>query len=226
MRRAALMVLAAVSCMECRAFAQEPPPPLPRAVLDLHGVIPVFPNDARQLASSRPVPGRAPSQDNPTGALTVPELPGAGFGGSAGLHIYLFKIKAMTIGVGGEVMIGASSSTPIEGTGLTAVDERLKTADGQVSLNFGSGRGWSYLSGGIGRSTWSLRSAAAPETTADAELLPTVNYGGGARWFAKKHLAFSIDVRLYEIQPGTPVAQFTGSPRTRLFVVGAGISLK
>ena len=63
-------------------------------------------------------------------------------------------------------------------------------------------------------------------TAADSEPLPTTNYGGGARWFAKKHLAFSLDVRIYEIQPGSSFASRAGSPRTRLFVVGAGISVK
>jgi len=206
------MVVAAISFTECRAFAQDPPPPLPRVVVDLHGVIPVFPNDAEQLASSR--------------GMKVAELPGAGYGARAGAHVYFLKIKAMTFGAGGEAMLGASSSTPAEGTGLLPVDERLKTASGQLSVNFGSGHGWSYLSGGMGRSLWSLHAAGSSLTNADTEALPTVNYGGGARWFAKKHLAFSVDVRLYEIQPGSPIAERPGSPRTRLLVVSAGISLK
>lgn len=217
MRRAALCASAGV-CLAAvlagrPASAQDPPPPLPHVVVDLHGVIPIFPNDAVQLAASRD--------------LQVSELPGAGFGGRAGAHVYLLKIKAMTIGVGGEVVLGTSSSTPAAGTtGLVAVDERWRTASGQVSVNFGSGHGWSYLSGGIGRSQWSLHPAGEAQTSADTEPLPTTNYGGGARWFAKKHLAFSLDVRIYEIQPGSPVDARPGSPRTRLFVVGAGISVK
>jgi hypothetical protein len=222
MRRAAIAV-AAFLIAGPAAFAQEPPPPLPRVVVDLHGIVPVFPNDAAQLAASRSVPGRPAPND----AITVPELPGSGLGATVGLHLYLFKIKAVTVGVGGEVMTGSSSSTPAEGTtGLVAVDERLRTADGQLSLNFGSAHGWSYVSGGFGRSQWSLHPAGAPQTAADTEPLPTTNYGGGARWFAKKHVAFSLDVRIYEIQPGSSFASRPGSPRTRLFVVGAGISLK
>jgi len=218
MRRAALVFASAVVCLAVvlrgrPASAQDPPPPLPRVVVDLHGLIPIFPNDAVQLADSR--------------GLKVSELPGAGFGGRAGAHVYLLKITAMTIGVGGEVVLGRSSSTPAEGTtGLVPVDERLLTGSGQVSVNFGSGHGWSYLSGGLGRSQWSLHPAGAANTSSDAESLPTANYGGGARWFAKKHLAFSLDVRLYEIQPGSPAGTRPGSPRTRLFVIGAGISVK
>jgi hypothetical protein len=201
------------------AFAQDPPPPLPHVVVDLQGLIPVFPNDSQQLADSRLAPGGR--------RLTIPELPGAGFGGRAGLHLYLLKYRAITFGIGGEVTLGKSSSTPADTTsGLVAVDERLLGIASQLSLNFGSGHGWSYLSGGIGRSQWSLRAAGAANTNADTEALPTVNYGGGARWFAKAHLAFSLDVRLYEIQPGSFLADRPGSPRTRLLVVGAGISLK
>jgi len=214
MRRAALVFVFAVFALTCRAaFAQDPPPPLPRVVVDLHGLIPSFPNDAVQLASSR--------------GLSISELPGAGFGGRAGVHLYLFKIRVVTVGVGGEATYSGSGSTPVEGTtGLVPVSERLRTAAGQLSLNFGSGHGWSYLSGGAGRSQWSLHAAGDPDSSADTESLPTVNYGGGARWFAKKHLAFSVDVRIYEIQPGSPSGARPGSPRTRLFVVGAGISLK
>jgi hypothetical protein len=183
----------------------------------------VFPNDAQQLADSR--------------ALTsVTELPGAGLGGRIGAQLYVFRWKGITFGAGGEVMFGRSSSTPVAATilapdgvtllPLVPVDEHLTAIGSQVSLNFGSGHGWSYLSGGVGRSRWSLHPAGAPETSADTESLPTANYGGGARWFAKRHLAFSLDVRIYEIQPGTALAGRSGSPRTRLFVFGAGISLK
>lgn len=218
MRRAALVVASTLVALSVvlagrPAVAQDPPPPLPRVVVDLHGLVPVFPNDAVQLAASR--------------GLTVSELPGAGVGGRAGAHVYLLKIRSMTVGLGGEVILGTSSSTPVEGaTGLVPVDERLRSVSGQLSVNFGSGNGWSYLSGGMGRSLWSLHPAGAASTSADTEALPTVNYGGGARWFIKKHLAFSVDGRIYEIQPGSPVGPRPGSPRTRLLVIGAGVSLK
>ena len=212
MRRAGF-VIAFVILAARPAFAQDPPPPLPHVVLDLHGLVPVFPNDAVQLADSR--------------GLTVTELPGAGMGARIGAHLYVLTFKAMTFGVGGELIVGRSSSTPVgAASGLVPVDERLVSAAPQVSVNFGSGHGWSYLSGGFGRSTWSLHPAGAPGLAADAESLPTANYGGGARWFAKTHLAFSLDVRIYEIQPGSPLGGRPGSPRTRLFVVGAGVSLK
>jgi hypothetical protein len=225
MRRAAIAyVVAIVLVRGAAAYAQDQPPPLPRFVVDVHGLVPVFPNDATQLAQSRPVldPSRPPPP-----VLSVSELPGAGLGGRIGAHVYVFTYQKVTVGVGGEVMLGTSSSTPAEGTtGLVSVDERLRVLSSAVSFNFGSGHGWSFLSGGIGRSQWSVRPAGQAETPADTESLPTLNYGGGARWFAKKHLAFSLDVRIYEIQPGSSFGGRPGSPRTRLFTIGAGISLK
>jgi hypothetical protein len=205
--------VAAMLFVNERAFAQEPPAPIPRIVLDLHGIIPVFPNDNAQLAASRD--------------LVVGELPGAGLGGRVGVHLYLFKWKVITVGVGGEVFAARSTNTPPDGTqGLVAVTERLTSADGQVSLNFGSAHGWSYLSGGVGRSQWAIIPSGQPSTSADAETLPTTNYGGGAHWSIKRHLGFSLDVRLYEIQPGSATIAAPASPRTRLLVFGAGIFLK
>jgi hypothetical protein len=220
MRRVALAIsAAALVFVHERAYAQEPPP-LPRIVVDVHGIVPVFPNDNAQLANSRFV-------TDVNRPLSVGELPGAGFGVRVGLQLYVFRWKAITVGLGGEVFAGRSSSTPPEGsTGFVAVSERLTSADGQVSFNFGSGQGWSYLSGGVGRSQWSIVPAGQVASSADAESLPTTNYGGGAHWSIKRHLGFSLDVRLYEIQPGSPTSVGGGSPRTRLLVFGAGVFLK
>ena len=53
-----------------------------------------------------------------------------------------------------------------------------------------------------------------------------INYGGGARWFAKEHLAFTFDLRFYRINPQDAA---TGRPAyggRRMMVFSAGISLK
>ena len=232
MRRVALATVALALIFTCRpAFAQDPPPPLPHVVVDFHGIVPLFPNDNQQLADSRALD-------------SITELPGSGLGARVGVHFYLFKWKAITLGIGGEALVGHSNNTPAQGTALTltladgstttvpavAVSERLSSADGQLSFNFGTGQGWSYISGGIGRSQWSIVPAGAAATSADSATLPTTNYGGGAHWSIKRHVGFSLDARVYEIQPGptTIIANQLrpGSPRTRLFVVGAGMFLK
>jgi hypothetical protein len=199
-----------------RVNAQEPPPPIPRFVVDAHATVPLFPSDSQQLINSR----------NPS--WTLASLPGRGWGGQLGLHLYLLKWRALTVGIGGEVMVASATSPGPTDQNRTAIalEERIVSAAPQLSFNFGTGHGWSYLSGGVGRSVWSLHETGQVEAAQDVEPLSTVNYGGGARWFIKNHLAFSLDARLYEIQPGTPVLPLVASPRTRMFIIGAGVSLK
>ena len=45
--------------------------------------------------------------------------------------------------------------------------------------------------------------------------LKTINYGGGARWFAKAHVAFSFDVRFYAINPGPAFLDFRAARARR-----------
>ncbi len=202
-----------ITTIGARANAQDPPPRIGPFAVDVHMSIPAFPTDSQQLADSR--------------ALNIGELPGRGLGGQVGAHVYLPPWGALTLGLGGEVMIARATSTPADpSSGLRSVEERLLSASPQLSLNFGSGHGWSYLSGGIGRSVWSIHEVGLEPSDADVEPLQTFNYGGGARWFIKNHLAFSLDVRFYELKEGTAIPPLPGSPRTTLFIIAAGISLK
>ena len=193
----ARMRVAAVLCLlalAVPAFAQEPPPKIGPFVIDLHATVPRFPGDL-QLAESR--------------NMMLAELPGTGLGVQAGVHIYLFKWRAITFGVGGEVASSRARQTPAEGTqNVRAATEEFRSIAPQLSFNFGSGTGWSYISGGIGQSTWSIVPEGQTPFPSDSERVRTINYGGGARWFAKKHLAFSFDVRFYAIDPGTPYFGF------------------
>jgi hypothetical protein len=194
------------------ARAQEPPPKIPLFAADLHGQWYRFPSDPL-LAASR--------------GMSLAELPGAGLGLQVSLHFYPVRWRAITFGIGGEVAAGRSrESPPSNTTGLRSTEEKFLTAAPQLSFNFGSGNGWSYLSGGIGLSQWSLIPVGEEPLPSDTERLKTINYGGGARWFAKRHLAFSFDVRFYAINPGSPYSNLPGSPRTTLLVIGAGVSVK
>jgi len=214
-RSALVLVLLAVCS---RAEAQQAPPRIGPIVADVHLVFPNFPNDSQQLADSHGIPA-------------VTDLPGLGRGIDIAAQLYVFKLRSITFGLGGNLMIGTSHFSPLApGPGQVAVgiavSERYTSFAPQVSINFGNGDGWSYLSGGIGTSTWSLVPDGAVAAPADQESLKTINYGGGARWFKKKHVGFSFDVRFYAINPGTPFGSSLGSPRTRLLVMGAGVSLK
>lgn len=209
-----LLVWPALLAQPSTLHAQEPPPPIPRLALDLRGSVPRFPRDS-QLADSR--------------GMLLAELPGRGWGGDIGLHVYLFKVKAMTVGLGGQLTLARATVAP-QGDANTPVVrgaiERFQAITPQLSFNFGDGDGWSYISGGIGPSQRTLVPDGGAISEIDEERLRSVNYGGGARWFIKPHLAFTFDVRFHDIDPGTSFFGRPGSPRTRLLIIGAGLSVK
>ena len=195
------------------ALAQDPPPKIGPYVVDLHATIPRFPDD-QQLAQSR--------------GMLLAELPGSGLGMQVGVHVYPVRWRAITFGIGGEFATGRAKQTPTAAqVSLRPSTERFTTLTPQLSFNFGTGNGWSYISGGLAQSTWAVVPKGQEGFAADAEKLKTINYGGGARWFMKRHVAFSFDVRFYAINPGTPFfAGALGSPRTTLLVIGAGVSVR
>lgn len=206
---AVTFLLAAVSF----ASAQDPPPRIPWFAADFHGTFARFPHSLA-VADAR--------------NLTLAELPRPGFGLQIAAHLYPLRWRAITFGIGGEVAGARSRFEPPEASpvDLKSSTEKFLTAAPQLSFNFGNGHGWSYLSGGIGYSQWSLIVDGREPFPGDTERLKTINYGGGARWFAKTHLAFSFDVRFYAINPGSPFLGHPGTPRTTMVVIGAGVSLK
>jgi hypothetical protein len=209
-------------CVVSPVGAQDPPPKIGPFVVDFHGTVPRFPKS----------PLLAESHD-----LVVAELPGRGLGVQVGGHIYFFRLRAVTFGFGGEYAASRARKTPRptppstspaggEIVPLRPTEEMFTAAGSQLSFNFGTGHGWSYISGGIGKSTWSVIPDGRDAFPSDLARLKTLNYGGGARWFAKKHLAFSFDVRFYAINPGPAFGLIPGSPRTTMLAIGAGVSVK
>ena len=210
---AGLLTLACLA-VPLRAAAQDPPKPIGPFVVDVRATIPNFTQD-QQLADSR--------------GLATTDLPGSGLGLDLGAQVYLFTWKAVTFGAGGQITLARASSSSQTVNGVLvaqAVSERYTAISPQISFNFGTGAGWSYLSAGIGTSVWSIVADGAAPQPGDDERLISINYGGGARWFIKPHVAFTFDVRFYAIDPGTPAFGFPGSPRTKMLIVGAGVSLK
>jgi hypothetical protein len=203
-----------LALLPAQARAQDDPQRIGPYVVDLRGTLPMF-GDSEQLAASR--------------GLTQTELPGAGRGIDVGAHVFVFKWKAVTVGLGGQFTVGWSRFTPPEEDGGAAgrtVRERYTSISPQLSLNFGDRDGWSYLSGGLGRSQRSLVPDGSDPLPADEEGLRTFNYGGGARWFAKPRLAFTVDVRFHATDPGLPDGGRPGSPRSTFVVIGAGVSIR
>ena len=211
-----MLIAALMACAPPSASAQdEPPAPIGPVVFDLHGIMPSFPDDSQQLADSR--------------AMLVSELPGRGMGIYAAAHVYPFKWKAVTFGIGADVtLVRARQSAPVIAGVIVGrpVTEQFAHASPQISFNFGKGDGWSYISAGYGPGQWSVVPDGDNPTDLDTLIQPIANYGGGARWFIKRHFAFSLDVRIYAIVPRTGLPGFPAPPRTNLFSVGAGISYK
>ena len=217
-----LRPLALVLALVCTGFlyvrpaaAQDPPPKIGPFVVDIHGTMPRFPTSKQQLADSRD--------------LLAQELPGAGLGLHGGAHVYPLRWKAVTFGIGADLTTARAHRAAPQLTATTfgrATTERFTHLAPEISFNFGNGNGWSYLSGGIGTATWSVVPDTLSPTAPDQERLKTINYGGGARWFIKHHIAFSFDVRFYAIDPSTPLPSHPSGPRTTLVIMGAGISVK
>lgn len=198
--------------------------PLPRAVADIRG------------ASAGLPTGLGWTPTVPAGAI----IPGRGVGLDAGGHVYVARFKRGAIGIGGMLLLArgkasppqaatsSTSSTPL--TALPAVTTTLTAIVPQVSFNFGHRLGWSYVSGGIGRTraTSKIVESLAGRTVAPTQSswARTVNYGGGARWFINDHLAFNLELRWYKIARVEETATRGPLPKQSLLTAGAGISIR
>ena len=156
-------------------------------------------------------------------------LPARGFGLAGGAHWYPVRMGHVTLGFGGEVLMSRASNTlksdDDDGVDGPTVNTRFSVITPQVSLNFGTRRGWSYLSGGLGWGSFKTERADAP--VADAAFRPRVlNYGGGARWFAKEHLAFALDLRFYAVNAQAAGSGRPAYPSMTLMVFSAGVAIK
>jgi len=62
---------------------------------------------------------------------------------------------------------------------------------------------------------------------ADGSSTPRVlNYGGGARWFAKEHVAVTVDLRFYQISAQEAVVNRPAFPKMTLMVFSGGVAFK
>lgn len=109
-------------------------------------------------------------------------VPARGFGFDVGAHIYLFGLGPARLGIGANYI-------EVRGT-ATDADATLQTIAPQLSFNFGTSDGWSYLS--VGAGTARVNAVASASSSA-------INAGGGARWFMNRHLAVGFDVRFHKI---------------------------
>jgi opacity protein-like surface antigen len=171
--------------------------------------------------------GRSDDLALPRG-LQATELPRRVLGLDVGAHVYPVR-GTVTLGVGASlVRLGGTQTPDTEDTAPDApVTSGTFTLTGiapQVSLNFGSSRGWSYVGAGLGLSR--LKVGRAESTLESSPQLLTLNMGGGARWFVSEHVAFNFDLRFYRAGAKELSAEYIGNPTVSMFVVSAGLSFK
>ena len=144
---------------------------------------------------------------------TIP-IPARAFGFEVGAHVYPFSLGPARVGIGAGYIRGRGT-VPEPGTTVANVSALVP----QLSFNFGSRGGWSYLSVGYGN----VRVRAAIEDDeADSKSLDSLNYGGGARWFLSNHLGVGFDVRFHRVSPKASA----GTPGFTVLSVTGGIALR
>jgi hypothetical protein len=212
--RTLLFILTSIASLPAFALAQERErEPIAPFAADVRVAVPNFPDD-EAIATAL--------------GVTAENLPGRGLGLSAGMHVYPIRGR-VALGLGGELLLTRASRTlePAQegGPDGPTVSGRFNTISPQVSLNFGSRRGWSYISGGIGWATFTVERDTVPVASPEGRLR-TLNYGGGARWFAKEHLAFTFDLRFHRFGAQEASTGRPAYPKARMMIFSAGISLK
>jgi hypothetical protein len=193
--------------------------PLPRFAIDAHGLFGGMPSTSGWVPA---VP-----RDTP--------IPGHGLGVSGGVHVYVFKLGLATFGIGGSVIVARKAGAPFKTTAGVATTPAVTTSvtsmNPQISINFGHRLGWSYLSGGYSSARVTSSSTAFGTTvlaaTAPDQWNPGFNYGGGARWFMKRHLAGSFDVRIVQLSSRAATTQNpVFALRSKMVNFLAGISIQ
>jgi hypothetical protein len=160
-------------------------------------------------------------------AIDATMLPKRGLGGAVGLTLYPIRRQGFALGIGGEGLLAWGKSQPVDAAGTPAgpqVERRLQSLSGQLSFNFGHRDGWSYVSGGMGPMLFETFAGDIPPESPPRDM--TINFGGGARWFNTRHLAFCFDLRFYETKPALETATSHGRERKRLLILSAGVSFK
>lgn len=219
---ASVLVLGVLAAVPAAAQTPAPDPPGPY-VVDVRGVSGSVPQDA----------GFFPTV--PRGTI----IPSRGLGFDLGGHVYLMQVGAARLGVGANLLrvhrvTSPPATTPSSGTPtpppprtIPDVEATLTTVAPQVSFNFGTADGWSYVSAGVGTAQLSTATSGTLTSGAlDTGRLSSINAGGGARWFAQRHLAFAFDVRFHLVSAGKGGEIVAGTPRTTLVSAAVGISLR
>jgi hypothetical protein len=231
MRACAALILVAGGLLGAPVAAQTPPEPPGPYVIDIRGAI-------------GGLPGEGYFPPVPTGTF----VPSRGFGFDVGAHVYWMRIGAARLGLGLNVMRvrGTASTLPTapSSSGTTTppatvvvlpdVESTFTTVAPQISFNFGTVDGWSYLSAGLGRGSFETRAifpgaptdVATSDATRRSASVTSMNFGGGARWFLVRHLAVGFDLRFHRLSSGDAGEESLGTPGAMPIAVTIGLSLR
>ncbi len=225
MRR--LIAAAVLALAATPAAAQPVDEPLPRLVADFQGSWGGLPSSLGWVPE---VPVKTP-------------IPNRGFGIALGGHFYPMRLGIVTFGVGAAAMVARGSGDPStvvisttpggavvtgEAT-LPAVTTKMTSLVPQLSMNFGHRFGWSYLSAGYGPTRIESTASAVgmlPAVSAPDPWNPALNFGGGARWFMKRHIGASFDVRFTKLSSRAATDTAPGAKRTQIVNLLVGIALQ
>jgi hypothetical protein len=198
--------------------------------------------DLRGATSAIPV-GEGFFPSVPTGT----NVPSRGYGAEIGAHVYFMNLGPARLGAGvGLLRVRGTASAVVAGSGSSSaastpvsspdVHATLTAVAPQLSINFGSAAGWSYLSAGVGQAKLTSStsafvgtgtgSAAVPAREADSGMLRSVNIGFGARWFAKPRLGVSFDVRAHIVAASAARSSGPATPRATLMAASVGVSVR
>jgi hypothetical protein len=211
------MLAAALLAFTASASAQEVPledQPIGGFVVDVRAAFPKFKQDPNIATGI---------------GVTALNLPTRALGIVIGAHWYPVHLGPMTLGIGGEVIrAGRNRTLAPTATGGAAgptVHSQMSSVTPQISFNFGKRQGWSYISGGIGGTAFTAERQGAP-LPAQESRSKTFNYGGGARWFSKKHVALSMDLRFYAINAQLQTSLRPAFSRMTLVAFSVGAAFK
>jgi hypothetical protein len=211
------LVLFVLSALPATTLAQDTQPedlPIGRYVADARLHFPKFKQD--------------PAISGALGVATD-NLPTRGLGFVFGAHFYPLRLGILTLGLGGEISKAGRNNTKNTGSEAAPVDVTVNTSfsavSPQVSFNFGARDGWSYISGGLGWSNLTSQREDHPLPPPEKGI-KTINYGGGARWFFKQHLAVNFDIRFYAVNPQLATATRPGYPRMTILSMCGGLSVR
>ena len=163
-------------------------------------------------------------------------VPQRAFGFGAGAHLYTFRFGPARLGFGVDLMrargtartdasqVETTSTTAARSTGAFDAAMTVTTIAPQLSFNFGTHDGWSYLSGGYGMSAThtevNIPASLGGQGGSRDQHTSALNVGGGARWFLRDHFAVGFDVRFHRLLASTAVAS------TQVVGLSVGMSLR